>query len=116
MYAEALNRISFSNAATSPAMLALNEVHTRAGLAAIQPTDPAVANQDAFNKTIILERQLEFPYEGHRWFDIVRMGEAKAVMVANGHNISDYQLLFPIPETELERLNNKSLLWQNPGY
>ncbi|MDR3132811.1 MAG: RagB/SusD family nutrient uptake outer membrane protein [Prevotellaceae bacterium] len=116
MYAEALNRISFSNAATSPAMVALNEVHTRAGLAAIQSVDPAVANQDAFNKTIMLERQLEFPYEGHRWFDIVRMGEAKAVMAANGHNISDYQFLFPIPKTEMERINNEALLWQNPEY
>jgi hypothetical protein len=116
MYAEALNRVSFDNAATSPAMVALNAVHTRAGLAAIQPNDPTVANQDAFNKTIMLERQLEFPYEGHRWFDIVRMGEAKAVMAANGHTISDNQLLFPIPKSELERLNNEALLWQNPGY
>jgi hypothetical protein len=116
MYAEALNRISFDNAATSPAMVALNEVHTRAGLTAIQPNDPAVVNQDSFNKAIMLERQLEFPYEGHRWFDIVRMGEAKEVMALNGHIISDYQFLFPIPKTELERLNNESLLWQNPGY
>jgi hypothetical protein len=116
MYAEALNKVSFDNAATAPAMMALNEVHTRAGLTAIQPSDPAVANQDSFNKAIMLERQLEFPYEGHRWFDIVRMGEAKAVMAANGHVISDYQFLFPIPKTELERVNNESLLWQNPGY
>jgi hypothetical protein len=97
-------------------MVALNAVHTRAGLAAIQPNDPAVANQDSFNKAIMLERQLEFPYEGHRWFDIVRMGEAKAVMAANGHTIADYQFLFPIPLTEIERLNDESLLWQNPEY
>jgi hypothetical protein len=116
MYAEALNKVSFNNAATSPAMEALNAVHTRAGLAAIQPSDPVVADPDSFNKTIMLERQLEFPYEGHRWFDIVRMGEAKAVMAAIGHDIADYQFLFPIPQTELERLNNESLLWQNPGY
>ncbi|MDR0582072.1 MAG: RagB/SusD family nutrient uptake outer membrane protein [Prevotellaceae bacterium] len=116
MYAEALNRIGFDNTSTSPAMTALNAVHTRAGLAAIQPNDPAIANQDSFNKAIMLERQLEFPYEGHRWFDIVRMGEAKAVMALNGHTITDYQFLFPIPKTELERINNEALLWQNPGY
>jgi hypothetical protein len=116
MYAEALNRISFNNAQNAPAMVALNEVHTRAGLTVIQPTDPEVANQDSFNKTIMRERQLEFPYEGHRWFDIVRMGGAQEVMAANGHNISDYQFLFPIPQSEIERINNEALLWQNPGY
>jgi hypothetical protein len=116
MYAEALNKVSFNNAATSPAMEALNAVHTRAGLVMIQPSDPVVANQDSFNKTVMRERQLEFPYEGHRWFDLVRMGGAREEMAVNGHNISDAQLLFPIPETEIERINNKSLLWQNPGY
>jgi hypothetical protein len=116
MYAEALNKIGFDNSSTAPAMQALNEVHTRAGLSAILPGDPAVANQDNFNKTIMRERQLEFPYEGHRWFDLVRMDGAVEAMASNGHDISDYQFLFPIPQSEIERINNESLLWQNPGY
>ena len=58
----------------------------------------------------------EFPYEGQRWFDLVRMGGAKEAMKAEGHIIQDYQFLYPIPKTELERINNTELLWQNTGY
>jgi hypothetical protein len=116
MYAEALNKIGFDNSAASPAMQALNAVHTRAGCASILSSDPTVSNQANFNKAIMDERQREFPYEGHRWFDLVRMGGAMEAMAANGHNISDYQFLFPIPQSEIERINNTSLLWQNPGY
>jgi hypothetical protein len=64
----------------------------------------------------MIERQREFPYEGHRWFDLVRMGYAKEVMATVGHDINDYQLLFPIPKTEIERVNDESLIWQNPRY
>ena len=53
---------------------------------------------------------------GHRWFDLVRMGGAKEAMKAEGHTIQDFQFLYPIPKTELERINNTELLWQNPGY
>jgi len=116
MYAEALNRISFDNSDNGLAMTALNEVRTRAGLQAISSTDVRVANQAAFNKAIAKERQFEFPYEGHRWYDLVRMGLAKEVMSEVGHNIADHQLLYPIPTTVLERINNTSLVWQNPGY
>ena len=113
MYAEALNEISYSNSQTSDAMVALNAVHTRAGLSPVQITE--LADQDSFRKAIMLERQQEFPYEGHRWFDLVRMGGAKEAMKAEGHTIQDFQFLYPIPKTELERINNTELLWQNPG-
>ena len=73
-------------------------------------------DQDSFRKAIMLERQQEFPYEGQRWFDLVRMGGAKEAMKAEGHIIQDYQFLYPIPKTELERINNTELLWQNTGY
>ena len=114
MYAEALNEISYSNSQTSDAMVALNAVHTRAGLSPVQITE--LADQDSFRKAIMLERQQEFPYEGQRWFDLVRMGGAKEAMKAEGHIIQDYQFLYPIPKTELERINNTELLWQNTGY
>jgi len=114
MYAEALNEIAYSNLPTSPALTSLNEVHTRAGLAPINIS--ALPDQEAFRRALLLERQQELAYEGHRWFDLVRMGYAKEVMATVGHDISDYQLLYPIPKTEIERLNNTDLLWQNPGY
>jgi hypothetical protein len=115
MYAEALNEIAYSNSPTSPALQSLNEVRTRSC-----PSSPidisSLPNKESFRRAIMLERQREFPYEGHRWFDLVRMGYAKEVMVSAGHNIDDYQLLFPIPKTEIERINNTDLLWQNPRY
>ncbi|MDR1717227.1 MAG: RagB/SusD family nutrient uptake outer membrane protein [Prevotella sp.] len=114
MYAEALNEISYSNSQTSLALTNLNEVHTRAGLSAIDIS--TLPNKESFRRAIMVERQKELPYEGHRWFDLVRMGYAKEVMAAIGHDLSDYQLLFPIPKTEIERINNPDLLWQNQGY
>lgn len=114
MYAEAQNEIAYSNSQNSPALNALNEVHTRAGL---QPIDiSTIPNKDAFRKAILVERQQEFPFEGHRWFDLVRMGYAKEVMAEAGHTITDNQLLFPIPKSAIERVNNTALVWQNPGY
>jgi hypothetical protein len=67
------------------------------------------------------ERRLELAFEGQRWFDLLRTGRALEVMNAekdgNGsnlnYNVQPYQLLMPIPQTQLD-LN--PLLTQNPGY
>lgn len=114
MLAEALNEVAYSASNDSEALQALNDVHTRAGLAPIDIAD--VPGQDAFRKAVMLERQKEFPYEGHRWFDSVRLGGAKEAAAADGKVISDYQLRYPIPSSEIERINNPAILWQNPGY
>lgn len=114
MYAEALNELGYDASQDSPALAALNQVHTRAGLDPLNITD--IPDQTAFRKAVMLERQMEFPYEGHRWFDAVRMGGAQEAAAAEGHSIEEFRYLFPIPTTELERINNKALLWQNPGY
>lgn len=114
MYAEAFNEVSYNGAPTSPALEALNAVHTRAGLTPIDIS--SLPNKDSFRKAIMIERQQEFPYEGHRWFDLIRMGYAKEVMANIGINMSDYQYLYPIPKTEIERINDESLMWQNPEY
>lgn len=114
MYAEALNEVAYSASPDSEALKVLNQVHTRAGLSPIDIAD--VPSQDDFRKAVMLERQKEFPYEGHRWFDSVRLGGAKEAANAEGKSISDYQLLYPIPLSEIERINNTDILWQNPGY
>ncbi len=114
MYAEALNEVAYSNDQNSPALAALNQVHQRANLPALDIAD--LPSQDAFRKAVMLERQKEFPYEGHRWFDSVRLGGAKEAAAAEGKSIQDYQLLYPIPSSEIERINDTSLVWQNPGY
>lgn len=114
MYAEALNNVSYSSDQNSEQMKALNAVHTRAGLTPLDIT--TIPNQDAFRRAVCKERQMEFPYEGHRWYDVVRMGYAQEFALAEGHDIQTYQFVYPIPNTELERINNTSLLWQNPNY
>lgn len=114
MYAEALNEISYSNSQTSPAMIAMTEVRERAELNALNIA--TIPNKDAFRKAILEERQREFPFEGHRWFDLVRMGYAKEVMAEAGHTVNDYQLVYPIPQKEIEKVGNNSILWQNEGY
>lgn len=114
MYAEALNEIQYDASEGSPALKYLNAVRQRAGISNL--TTKQLPTQEKFRKGILVERQREFPYEGQRWFDLVRMGFAKSVMAENGVEIKDYQLLFPIPQQEIEKVGNKSILWQNPGY
>lgn len=114
MYAEALNEIQYDASEGSLALKYLNAVRQRAGISNL--TAKQLPTQDKFRKGILVERQREFPYEGQRWFDLVRMGFAKSVMAENGVEIKDYQLLFPIPQQEIEKVGDKSILWQNPGY
>ena len=109
MYAEALNEVRYDASPASIALECLNEVRTRSGVAGLDASD--VPNQESFRRAILDERQREFPYEGHRWFDLVRMGYAQEVM-----GVQDYQLLFPIPQNEMEKIGNTEILWQNPGY
>jgi starch-binding outer membrane protein, SusD/RagB family len=93
----------------NPAKLAagiadLNAVRDRAGLALAAP-----ATKAALLLAIENERRLEFPYEAHRWFDLVRTGRAKQVL-----NITDdFRLVMPIPSEQL--LADKALV-QTTGY
>ncbi len=54
------------------------------------------------------ERRLELAFEGDRWPDLVRTGQAVAVL-----GIPEFQTLFPIPQAERDVAPG---LTQNPGY
>lgn len=114
MYAEVLNEIGYDASEGSVALKQLNDVRERAGLGKLSNVD--LPDQSSFRRAILDERQREFPYEGHRWYDLVRMGLAKEVMRNEGFDIQDYQFLFPIPQNEIEKIGNTEILWQNPGY
>jgi starch-binding outer membrane protein, SusD/RagB family len=84
MQAEALNEAGFPNA---EAFSLLNRVRTRAGLAA-KTADNAdaklkVATQADFRTAIAQERRVELAFENHRWFDLVRTGQAETVLKAH---------------------------------
>lgn len=82
----------------------LNAVRDRAGLVASTAT-----TKDNILLSIENERRVEFAFEPHRWYDIVRTGRASQVF-----NVTDAnKLILPIPVTET--LIDKALV-QNPGY
>jgi hypothetical protein len=79
----------------------LNKVRARVGL-------PPIA---ATLENIYKERRLELATEGHRFFDLVRTGQAATALAFKGFTAGKNELL-PIPLTEMA--NTK--LVQNPKY
>lgn len=88
----------------------INAIRNRAGLA----NTPASTVSDVL-EAIRQERRVElFTEQGHRWFDLKRTGNASEVLSPIKPNWQGTDVLFPIPETELE--TNPNLLPQNGGY
>lgn len=114
MYAEALNEVSYKNNVNSPAFTALNAVRNRAKATPYTVVD--LPDQQSFRKAVWLERRLELPLENHRWFDLLRTGEAITAMAAIGQQITSNDLLYPIPESEVLIMNDPVGFSQNPGY
>jgi hypothetical protein len=86
------------------ALADINAVRDRAGLTAL-----TAATSDQLLLAIENERRIEFAFEPHRWFDLVRTGRAQTVLSITDAN----KLLLPIPAEQ--RLIDKALD-QNPGY
>lgn len=110
MYAEALNELNNTVAALDY----IKPIRARAGLAALVGLDQA-ATRLALEK----ERRVEFLYEGHRWFDLLRTGRTRAVLNAHyasqglNFSVEDFELVLPIPQNEIDL--NPSVK-QNAGY
>lgn len=79
----------------------LDRVRARVGL----PSVPVTL------ENIKMERRLELATEGHRWFDLVRWGDAAAALASKGFTPNKNEIL-PIPLAELSNTKLK----QNPGY
>ena len=110
MLAEALNETGNTTDATD----LLNSIRNRAGL-----PNTVAATQAALRDAIELERRFELIGEGHRWFDLLRMGKAITTMntwfANNGKNITidENDLLLPIPQSQID---TDPAIKQNPGY
>jgi len=86
---------------TARAQALMDAVRARVGLASVPVT---LTNLKA-------ERRLELATEGHRWYDLVRWGDAPTALASKGFTAGKNEV-FPIP---LSELSNTKLV-QNPGY
>ena len=109
MKAEALNELG----QTSLAIVPLNLVRGRAGLAAVT----SGLSQTAFRDKVLHERRMELAFEGQRWFDLIRVNDGQYGLnflhSIGKTNASTKHLLLPIPQIERDRNPN---LTQNLGY
>lgn len=88
----------------------VNIIRNRAGL----PNTEATTINDLLS-AILQERRIEFFTEhGHRWFDLKRTGLATETLQDQKLNWQPTDILFPVPESEIEV--NPNLLPQNNGY
>lgn len=66
---------------------------------------------------IIHERRMELAFEGHRWFDMIRLDNGRYAInflkSIGKTRVNKDRLLFPIPQTEMDA---NSLMTQNTGY
>jgi hypothetical protein len=109
-----LNRAEAMSTAGSPvfnesdALADLNRIATNRGLSAFSLTGSSLYEE------VLKQRRLELAFEGHRFFDLKRLG--RDIVKAPHYNsvaFTDIRLLAPIPTREVD--GNKNLL-QNSGY
>jgi hypothetical protein len=126
-YAEVLLTYAEAQARTgtgvdADALAKLNEVRDRARVSMPSYTASDFNNdKDIFIEAIFEERRIELAFEGHRFWDMMRV---KATVSGkydyNGTNILAPQPfganknVFPIPQIEVDK--SKKVLVQNPGY
>lgn len=79
----------------------LNAVRARVGLSSVPVSIAAIK----------AERRKELAGEGHRFFDLVRWGDAASVLSSRGF-VAGKNEIFPIPYKELEN----TMIQQNPNY
>jgi hypothetical protein len=92
------------------AQTAVNTIRTNRGLAATTLTGTALVN------LIMNERRVEFAFEGHRFFDLKRLGQDIPKTVASGVTTLPYTNFRILQQIPPDQVVLNSLLDQNPGY
>ncbi|GEP93244.1 Starch-binding associating with outer membrane [Chitinophaga terrae (ex Kim and Jung 2007)] len=118
-YAECLNELG----RTAEAMTVVNEVRTRAwGGVLPEERKWKGMSADAFRTAIMDERMRELFAEDWRKIDLLRTGKfiqlvkARNKWTAQSGTIKDFNLLLPIPDTEMRLNEDLKPSDQNPGY
>lgn len=116
LYAEAICKLSGN--VEQDAIDILNQVRQRAELPDL--TTVEINSMAEWQRRLLAERRSEFVGEGIRWYDLVRTKTYyAALMTANptkAANFDDNSYIFPLPQSEVDKVNNPKLMWQNPGY
>lgn len=117
-YADALLMLAEALGESAESYGLINQVRARAGLAAISAATPGT-----FIDKLMHERQVELAFECQRWFDLLRLDQAKAISIINANLAKEFpteslvidahDLLAPLPNTEGQ---TNTLVKQNPGY
>jgi hypothetical protein len=103
--AEALGRTS--------GLADLNMVRTNRGLNALLPSD--VPDDATYAQAVSDENRAEFNFEGHRYFDLARIGRVvSALQPLTSATLTPANSCFPIPLREISATNG--VVAQNPGY
>lgn len=106
--AEALNEINGPN---EESIQLINMVRDAAGVSTFTVGD--FSSQQELRDFILDERGREFHTEALRRQDLIRHGKFVEMARERGKPAEDYHVLYPIPQTEIERNRN---LEQNDGY
>lgn len=112
----------FNTSGVASGLVPLNELRQARGLTAITESDLQLTAQqqnvnpglDPFIAEVLSERRRELAFEGHRFFDLKRLG--LNIPDANGNekiSYDDYKMLDDISPSEIE---TNPELEQNPGY
>jgi len=139
-YADILLMMAEAKGFTPESIGYINQIRTRSGLAVLPGT---VNTIPLFEKALADERRLEFAFENHRWYDLVRYNTTMTSITAQqvikdyfaheyvahySHytapvptiaslqaNVTTEKLLLPIPQREIDT-NTQLSIPQNPGY
>ncbi len=114
MYAEVLNEESYEASDNSNAFRNLNAIRERAGL--LPYTTAELVNQVTFRDAVLKERRLELALEFHRWYDLKRTGTAISTFAALGIDVQECKLIYPIPQDELDVVQDPIRFPQNDCY
>jgi hypothetical protein len=99
----------------------INRIRTRAGTGMVRKKKTDYASLSAYLTDLMRERKIELAFENHRWYDLLRWGNAQAAMTTHftaigrtGSVMKPHQHLYPIPQREIDVSNG--VMTQNPGY
>ena len=91
----------------------MNQVRARAGLPLFGDAGYPTTQYTTLDLALQHERRVELALEFHRYFDLLRVGNAVSVLNASGKTVTRDKLLFPIPQYVITQ---NSTITQNPGY